>query len=216
MRTLYVFPTSPFSRRTRLALAQKSLDVELKDARADATFRAEAKKLWPLRTIPVFVDEGGHAVGDSTAIAHYLDARYPASPRTWPTDPTALRAALEIAALVDGALNTIIDVGTRYYALSSDAAWPKVQDELLGRAQGALDRLSERAVARGAKTLTDAGWCAADRWLFTMVAWVEGFPERAPTNPNIAQILTLPWSLPAPLVAWAAPFHERADVKALG
>jgi hypothetical protein len=53
-------------------------------------------------------------------------------------------------------------------------------------------------------------------WLFTMVAWVEGFPERAPTNPHNAQILTLAWSLPAPLAAWAAPFHERADVKALG
>ena len=216
MRTLYHFPMSPFSRRTRLVLAHKKLEVSLKDARAEPSLHEEAKKLWPLRTIPVLVDDDGRAVGDSTAISHYLDAAHPTAPRAWPAAPTALRSALEITALVDGALNTIIDLGTRYYALRTHDAWSKVQEEMLGRAQGALDVLADRAASRGTRTLTDAGWCVADMWLFTTTAWLEGLPARAASFANIAQVLSIPWSLPAPLVQWADGFRDHADVKSLG
>jgi len=216
MRSLYHFASSPFSRRTRLVLAHKGLEVVLKEGRAEPALYEEVKKLWPLRTVPILVEDDGFVLGDSMAIAHYLDGAWPTAPRAWPSDPRALGAALEIAALVDGALNPIIDLGTRYNALHTHDAWNAVQSELLGRAQGALDALSERASARGSRTLTDAGWCAADMWLYTAVAWIEGMPERAATNANIARIVALPWTLPAPIARWAAPFRDRADVKSLG
>jgi glutathione S-transferase len=215
MPSLYHFALSPFSRRTRLALAHKGVSVELKEARQNPSFAEEAKKLWPLRTIPVFVDDGGQAVGDSTAIARYLDAVYPEAPRLFPTDVEACRITMEITTLVDGALNGIIDVGTRYYALHTAEAWGSASGEILARAQGALDALADRA-ARKSGTLTSSGWCAADIWLFTMVAWLEGLPARASTSQNIAQIMTLKWELPAALSRWASAHRERADVRALG
>src|SRR5580693_7449807 len=112
MRALYHFPSSPFSRRTRLALAHKGLAAELRDARANPAFQEEARKLVAFRTIPVFVDEG-RAMGDSTAIVHWLDLAYPQGPRLWPVGEDA-EDALQLAALVDVFLNNVIDLGTRY------------------------------------------------------------------------------------------------------
>jgi glutathione S-transferase len=215
MRTLYHYPTSPFSRRVRLALAHKRLPCDLKDARSNPAEHEKMKALWPLRTAPVFVDDDGQAMGDSGAIVRYLDAAYP-SPRVWPEDAPSMRAAAEVAALVDGALDNIINTGTRFYDLRADAAWAQVRGEFVGRAQAALDGLSNRVKARGPRPLTDAGWCAADIWLFTAVRWFHGLPARAADNPKIAQVMTLAWALPGPLVTWSEAFLEREDVRALG
>lgn len=215
MRTLYYFQYSPFSRRTRLALAHKGLECDLKEARQDPAHRMKAARHWPLGTIPVFVDADGTALGDSTAITRYLDAAYPEKP-VWPTEREAVRVTMEVTSLVDAALNLIVDVGTRYFALSSHTEWASVRGELIGRAQRALDSLAVKAEARGPQTLTDHGWGAADMWLFTFVVWLEGLPARASTAANIAQIMTLPWSLPPALSRWAAAHKERADVIALG
>ena len=91
MRTLYHFQYSPFSRRTRLALAHKGLDCELREPRETPAFLEEARKLVPFRTIPVLVD-GGQAMGDSTAIVHWLDRAYASGPRLWPTGEDAAEA----------------------------------------------------------------------------------------------------------------------------
>ena len=73
MRVLYHFARSPFSRRVRLALALKNLPVELREARETPAFRDEATRLYPVKTIPVLVDEDGTVVGDSSAIGLYLE-----------------------------------------------------------------------------------------------------------------------------------------------
>jgi glutathione S-transferase len=75
-RILYHYNASTFSRRARLALAHKEIDVLLRDPRADATFVGEAERLTPIRTLPVLVDEG-RVIADSGAIAMYLDLAYP-------------------------------------------------------------------------------------------------------------------------------------------
>jgi len=205
MRTLYHFPTSPFARRTRLALAHKQIDFELRDARANPSDGEAMRKLWPLRTAPVFVD-GDRVIGDSTAITHYLDREYSAHP-LW-----AASGAFAIAALVDGFLNPIVDVGTRYYDLKNDPAWASVTKELLGRANGAAQKLADLAKN---EHLTRAGWCAADMWLYTMVAWFEGLPARTAGNKNVTQIVSLGVTLPPRLIEWAARHDDRADVRAL-
>ena len=216
MRSLYHFTLSPFSRRTRLALAHKGVTVELKEARQNPFYQDEVKKLWPLKTVPVFVDDEGHAIGDSTAIAHYLDAAYPNAPLLFPNGSEARRATMEVTTLVDGALNTINDLGTRYYPLHNAEGWKTVTDEMVGRAQGALNMLAARVTRSGVGALTSAGWCAADIWLFTLVAWLEGLPARGNTSSNIAQILSLPWSLPTPLSRWADGHRDRTDIRAVG
>jgi glutathione S-transferase len=210
MRTLFHFPLSPFARCARLALAHKKLEVTLRDGRADPAVHEEAKRLWPLKTVPVLVEPDGRVLGDSLAIAHYLDAAYPDAPRIWPADPGALLAALEVTTLVNGALDVLVNTATRYYATHTDAAWPAVQREMVGRAQTALDALGQRAAARGTRTLTDAGWCAADMWLFSAAVWLGGLPARKGV-PNVDQLLTLPWTLPAPILAWADAFRDHDD-----
>ena len=213
-RALYHFATSPFSRRVRLALAHKGLECELRDGREQPAYVEEARRLVPLRTFPVLVD-GGRALGDSTAIVNWLDRTYPEAPRLWPGGADAADA-LEVATLVDVVLDNVIDLGTRYHALRNDAAWEGVKDEVLGRARLAATALGERVAALGRPTVARDGWSAADMWLLTLVHWFEGMPARAPTTPNIRQILELGLELPAALVAWAEPHAGREDVRALG
>jgi glutathione S-transferase len=213
MRTLYHYRMSPFSRRVRLALAHKGLDAELRDPRENPAWSEEAQRLVPLRTIPVLVD-GPHAIGDSTAIARWLDHAYPEAPRLWP-DGDGAAAALQVAALVDVTLNHVIDLGTRYYALRDHASWPTVRGEMLGRAQLAADGLAQRVADLGGRTVARGGWSAGDMALLTMVLWIEGWPERAAANPNIAQVQSLGFRLPPELSRWADAHRGRADVTAL-
>lgn len=214
MRVLYHYTSSPFSRRTRLALAHKGLECELREARENPAWLEQARRLVAVKTIPVLVD-GDRALADSQAITRWLDAGYPHSARIWPGGDEAVDA-LEITTLVDVALTNAIDLGTRYYALHEHPSWGMVKDEMLGRSVRALDALAARAQALGQPTFLASGWCAADIWLYTAVAWAEGLPARAAKNQNIAQVLSLGWSLPAALSRWADPHRARADVTALG
>ena len=214
-RRLYHFPSSAFSRRARLALAHKGLEVELRDARGEPKYREEAEKLCAVRTIPVLAEPDGFAIGDSTVIAHYLDRAYPAAPALFPARREDARAALEAVALVDVGLNTLVDLGTRYYALHGDAAWEGVKRTMLGRIRTAFDALAARAKARTGTTWTDSGWCLADMWVAIAVMWIEGWPPRAPTTPNVAQLVSLGFTLPADLSRWTDAHRARADIAAL-
>jgi glutathione S-transferase len=213
MRILYHFQASPFSRRTRLSLAHKELGVSLRDARENPAWLEEARRLVPLKTVPVLVD-GPRALGDSNAISHWLERAYPDSRRLWPDGDDAF-AAHETAALVDVALGAAIDLGTRYFALHDHPAWARVKVEIVGRAQLALEALAQRASLLGRATIAQSGWSAADMWLFTGVAWFEAIPTRAATNPNIAQILTLGLTLPSALSKWADAHRDRADIRVI-
>jgi glutathione S-transferase len=214
MRTLYHFKFSPYSRRTRLALAHKQLDVELRDARENPAFLDEARRLVAYRTIPVLVDDG-RVMGDSGAIAHWLDAAYPQAPRLWPGGAEALDA-LQTVALVDVANDSLTNLGTRYYALHDSPAWGGVKQEISGRAQRALDALGERVAQLSGPTIVKSGWSAADIWLYSITAWFEGVPLRAAGNASLTQILSLGVTLPPALSRWAAQHKGREDVAAMG
>ena len=214
MRTLYHFRFSPFSRRTRLALAHKGLDCELREC-GDPALRREAAERVATRTVPVLVD-GAHALGDSVAITRWLDAAYPNAPRLWPTDADDAHLALEVAAHVDHALDAIVNTGTRYYALHGDAAWAGVRDEMMTRAQLALDALAQRVAPLNRTTIARSGWSAADMWLLTAVVWLRGLPGRVDSSPNAKQIMQVGgWSVPSALGSWAEAHASREDVRAL-
>lgn len=215
MRTLYHFQYSPFSRRTRLALAHKGLDAELREC-SDPAVRQEARERVPLRTVPVLVD-GTHALGDSVAITRWLDVAYPNAPRLWPQgDADDAHLALEVATHVDHALDAIVNTGTRYYPLHGDGAWARVRDEMTTRAQLALDALAQRVATLGRTTIATSGWSAADMWLLTAVVWLRGLPGRVESSPNAKQIMHVGgWSVPPALASWAEGHAARADVRAL-
>ncbi len=191
--------------------------MTLRDARSNDAFRIEAQKLSPLGTIPVWVrSENGveHVLGDSTAISRWLDRSFPESAPLWPRDAANAEIALEVAALVDSTLNTVIDAGTRYFALAGASAWESVRAARIQRVQAMFERLAAIAQARG-PLLAGNTWTAADIWLTTMVLWFESLPARAKVYAPVAQILTLGYEVPSALNAWADAHRSRADILAL-
>lgn len=79
MRILYHLPLSPYSRKVRLALAEKRIPFELRVEKVWER-RAEFLELNPAGTVPVLVEENGLTIADSYAIGEYLDEAYPDIP----------------------------------------------------------------------------------------------------------------------------------------
>ena len=214
MRILYHVEVSTFSKRVRLALAHKGLEVELRDCRGDERNLAEAKRLFALGTTPV-LDDDGCIVGESNAIAHYLDVAYPGRPHLFPLDRSAAAEALAITTAVEFAMTTLVDVGTRYFALCADDSWREVCAERMGRAQDAIDFVAARATGR---YLAGDAWSAADMWALSATRWVHGMAPRAAegkATQHVLQMLTLGFQLPETLVAWAKQHESRDDVRHL-
>ena len=76
MRTLYHLWLSPFSRKVRVALKEKGLDVELKVEKVWER-RPEFLSMNAAGTVPVLVEDDGTTIADSGAICEYLEEVYP-------------------------------------------------------------------------------------------------------------------------------------------
>ncbi|MEO6154015.1 MAG: glutathione S-transferase family protein [Croceibacterium sp.] len=88
---IYGFPVSPFVRKVLVTAHEKGLDVEAVPSnpmQPDEAFLACS----PYGKIPA-LDDGGFKLADSSAIVHYLEAKYP-SPALMPKDPQALGKAV--------------------------------------------------------------------------------------------------------------------------
>lgn len=78
MNRLYHYPLSPFSRKVRLSLAEKRIEVELVEERyweQDAAFLRRN----PAGKVPV-LKMGNRMMADSTAICEYLEEAHPTPP----------------------------------------------------------------------------------------------------------------------------------------
>ena len=117
---LYHFPTSPFARRVRLALAHKKLSAELRDARAVPEHRAEVNRLNPLHTVPVLVDEGTVVV-DSTAICHYLERKFP-DPPLWPAGTAVVTGIVNVPPVPASAEPIVVTTGAACATRAGGAA----------------------------------------------------------------------------------------------
>ncbi|PVA07730.1 glutathione S-transferase family protein [Thalassorhabdomicrobium marinisediminis] len=98
MNRLYHYPLSPFSRKVRLSLAEKRIEVELVEERyweqdADFLRRNPAGKVPVLRM-------GGRTMADSTAICEYLEETQP-SPALLPRDADARYEVRRLVAWFD-------------------------------------------------------------------------------------------------------------------
>ncbi len=76
MRILYHLWLHPFSRKVRIALAEKGLEFEL---RLEKTWerRTEFLAMNPAGDVPVLVDEDGSVLNNSSVICEYLEEVYP-------------------------------------------------------------------------------------------------------------------------------------------
>lgn len=79
MHTLYHLWLSPQSRKVRLVLGEKALEVQLQ-SELIWDRRPDFLSLNPAGTIPVFVDSNGTIVSDHNAICEYLDEAYQQPP----------------------------------------------------------------------------------------------------------------------------------------
>ncbi len=83
-RILYYHQQSNFSRKIRILLTEKNLDCELQEINLKNK-PPEFLKISPIGKVPVFVEQDGTVIWDSTLIAEYLDETYP-QPRFYPSN----------------------------------------------------------------------------------------------------------------------------------
>lgn len=81
---VYGSSLSPYVRKVLACCSEKGIEVELKPTGAP-DFDPEFLKASPFRKMPALVD-GGYSLADSSAIVHYLEAKYPERPLI-PSDP---------------------------------------------------------------------------------------------------------------------------------
>ncbi|MGI9309730.1 MAG: glutathione S-transferase N-terminal domain-containing protein [Gammaproteobacteria bacterium] len=91
--TLFSSPTCFYSHRTRLVMAEKSINIEIVDVE-DANLPEDLLDLNPYHSVPTLVDRD-LVLYDSRVIIEYLDERFP-HPPLMPVDPVA-RAQFRLA-----------------------------------------------------------------------------------------------------------------------
>jgi glutathione S-transferase len=154
MRVLYHLQLSPFSRKVRLALAEKRIPFELRIERVWDR-REEFLALNPACTVPVLQEDNGLSIADSVAICEYLDEAYPDQPLIGRT--LGERAEVRrLAAWFDGKF---------YTEVTRNLFYEKQMKRVMGR--GNPDAASLRAGYANLKPHLDyLGWLAETRpWL---------------------------------------------------
>jgi glutathione S-transferase len=90
---LYAHPFSSYCQKVLIALRENDIPFELRMlAPGDEQAAAEHEALWPLKRMPVLVDEG-RTVMEASIIIEYLGLHHPGPVRLIPEDP---RAALDV------------------------------------------------------------------------------------------------------------------------
>ncbi|MGJ8622923.1 MAG: FtsZ-binding protein FzlA [Yoonia sp.] len=153
MNTLYHYPLSPFSRKVRLCLGEKKIEVALVEERyweKDAEFLRRN----PAGKVPV-LKMGGRTMSDSTAICEYLEEVVPA-PALLPGTPEARYEARRLVGWFDDKF---------YHEVTSKLTGERVYRKVMGT--GYPDSTNVKAGAKAIKYHLDymAGLLEARRWL---------------------------------------------------
>lgn len=152
---IFGFPTSPYVRKAMVIAAEKGADAELVEAtphKPTPEFLAAS----PFRMMPAMQD-GDFTLPDSTAIAFYLDARFP-EPPLLPADAQARGQAMWLDEFADTILsNSARGVAFNRYigpALLGLPANEEAASAAEATAHPALDYLEQQ--------MPDDGWLVGD------------------------------------------------------
>ncbi len=153
MNTLYHYPLSPFSRKVRLCLAEKKIEVGLVEERyweQDADFLRRN----PAGKVPV-LKMGSRTMSDSVAICEYLDETHPNPPLF----PKNAEARCEVRRLVGWFDDKF------FHEVTAKLTGERVYRKIMGT--GYPDSTNVKAGARAVKYHLDymAGLLEERRWL---------------------------------------------------
>jgi glutathione S-transferase len=144
-------PTSPYTRKARVVLAEKRIDYEFV---VDAPFSAgtEVAVYNPLGKVPVLVLDDDTTIFDSRVIAEYLDNASPVT-KLIPEDTRPRIQARRWEALADGCTDAVV-------AIVMEKRRPQEYRyaEWIARQQGKVDR----ALQAMSEDLGHRTWCCGD------------------------------------------------------
>ena len=153
MNTLYHYPLSPFSRKVRLCLGEKKIEVALVEERyweQDAEFLRRN----PAGKVPI-LRMSGRTMSDSNAICEYLEEAHP-TPALMPQGAEARYEARRLVGWFDDKF---------YHEVTAKLTGERVYRKVMGT--GYPDSTNVKAGARAIKYHLDymAGLLEARRWL---------------------------------------------------
>ena len=194
--TLYAHPFSSYCQKVLIALYENGTSFTLRKL-GEAEADAELEALWPLKRMPVLVDDGA-TVLESSIIIEHLGLHHPGPVRLVPGDP---RAALEVR-LMDRFFDNYVMTPMQKIVLDSfrtaenrDAQGVADARSMLETAYRWLDRkMAEREWAAGgdfsladcaaAPSLFYADW---DHEIAGAFANVRGYRSRLLARPSFAR-----------------------------
>jgi glutathione S-transferase len=130
---------SPFVRKVRVALAEKGIECENVPVLPGGGADPDWKKLSPLGKIPVFEEDDGTTIPDSSVIIDYLERTRP-EPALLPTDPKQRAQVLFLEEFADTALGEAL--ATPFYERIVKRVFMGAEADDAA-VQAALDRLPE-------------------------------------------------------------------------
>lgn len=204
--TLYYHPLSSFCWKSLIALYEAGLPFEARLVNlGDPADRTAFQAVWPLAKFPVLHDTArGLTIPESTLIAEYLAATYPAAASLVPTDPDAARQARLKERLFDSYIHLPFQQIVAERMRPEDHHDPFGVEQLRGKVSQGYDLLApmiDGPWAMGeAFTLAD---CAALPALYyadyavPLADWpaLAGYLDRLKARPSIARVLAEaePW-----------------------
>ena len=182
---IYGFPLSPFVRKVVVVAKEKGIEVEIvpvNPMQPSDEFRAVS----PYTKIPA-IDDGGFKLADSSAIAHYLEAKYP-QPALLPTAPEARAKAIWFDEVADtvvmaagGAMVFNRFVKPRFLGQDCDEAAAQAAEEAVTGRLGYLEGVVGNGWLDGEFSLGDIAIASVFR-TFEYTGW----SLDASANPNLA------------------------------
>lgn len=185
-------PTSPYTRKARVVLAEKRIDYEFViDAPHDAASRVAQYN--PLGKVPVLIIDDGATLFDSRVIVEYLDSASPVG-RLIPEDTRHRIQVRRWEALADGCTDAAVAVVME--RRRSDPA--QQSPEWIARQQGKI----ERALKTMSDDLGTRNWCSSEQYNLADIAvgcslgfldlrlpdlnWRKGYPNLAKLADKLA------------------------------
>lgn len=202
MNRLYHVPLSPFSRKVRLVLAEKKIEVDLIEERyweRDPDFLRRN----PAGKVPVLRIDG-RAMSESQAICEYLEETHP-SPALLPADPKDRHEVRRLCAWFDDKF---------HHDVTSKLLYERVNKKMMG--QGYPESRNVKAGATQIKHHLDyMGWLLDQRrWLAGDVMTLADFAAAAHMS-CLDYISDVDWNRSVVVKEWYAKIKSRPAFRSL-